>query len=69
MAGRVSEKTKSLSVLYNPADPTECYVNAFLHASNAVLSGSPQQGADNPFLWLEPDGSTVDPWLSSTGGA
>ena len=28
------------------------YATSFLHASNAALSGSTQEGADNRFLWL-----------------
>ena len=46
------------------------YANAFLHASNAALSGSTQQGADGQFLWLEVNGSaqTVLTWYSGTGG-
>jgi hypothetical protein len=43
------------------------YRNDFLLASNAALSGSPQQGADDTFLWLAP-GGTVETWLSGTGG-
>lgn len=43
------------------------YRNAFLHASNADLSGSTQQGADNTFLWLAPEGNVVT-WLSTGGG-
>lgn len=31
------------------------YYNPFLHASNAALSGSPQDGANNSTLWLEMD--------------
>lgn len=42
------------------------YANAFLHASNAALSGSPQQGADGVFLWLEVNAGvqTVQTWNS-----
>jgi len=43
------------------------YRNAYLHASNAALSGSPQQGANNTFLWLSP-GGTAETWFSGTGG-
>lgn len=43
------------------------YTNAFLIASNAALSGSPQQGANDTFLWLAP-GSTVETWFSGSGG-
>jgi len=43
------------------------YRNDFLHASNAALSGSTQQGADNTFLWLSP-GGTAETWFSGTGG-
>ena len=45
------------------------YYNAFLHASNASLSGSPQQGANGQFLWLNVDNTsqTVETWYSGTG--
>ncbi|MGA3266070.1 MAG: hypothetical protein ABSE16_04525 [Verrucomicrobiota bacterium] len=43
------------------------YVNAYLLASNAALSGSPQEGANGQFLWLAPDG-TVLTWYSGDGG-
>ena len=45
------------------------YFNAFLSASNEALSGSPQQGADNTFLWLDVNGGTqtVETWNSSDG--
>jgi hypothetical protein len=38
-----------------------------LHASNAALSGSPQAGADDTFLFLGNDG-TVYTWNTATGG-
>ena len=46
------------------------YANPFLHASNAALSGSTQQGADGAFQWLYVDGnsSTVESWYTGTGG-
>jgi len=43
------------------------YANTFLHASNAALSGSTQEGSDDTFLWLASDG-TVQTWFSGTGG-
>jgi hypothetical protein len=47
------------------------YFNAFLHASNAGLSGSPQDGSDGTFLWLDVNTSlgaqTVETWNSQTG--
>ncbi len=45
------------------------YYNAFLHASNAALSGSPQDGSDGTFLWLDVNGAsqTVQTWDSGTG--
>jgi hypothetical protein len=45
------------------------YVNTFLHASNAGLSGSPQDGADGQFLWLHVNGASqnVETWFSGTG--
>jgi hypothetical protein len=48
------------------------YTNAFIHASNAALSGSPQQGADDVIQQLHIiNGSVVgvDPWISTSGGA
>lgn len=49
------------------------YVVPFAHASNAALSGSPQDGADNSMLWGEVvSGSfnqiSVQPWTSLGGG-
>ncbi len=48
------------------------YTNAFLLASNAPLSGSPQQGADGVFLWLDVNTGagtqTVETWYSGAGG-
>jgi len=41
---------------------------AYLHASNAALSGSPQQGADDTFLWLNSATGQVLTWYSGTGG-
>jgi hypothetical protein len=38
-----------------------------LHSSTAALSGSPQQGADDTFLFLNNSG-TVLTWNSGTGG-
>ena len=49
------------------AYPSGGYVNSFLLASNAGLSGSTQQGANGEFLYLAPDG-TVETWYSGTGG-
>lgn len=43
------------------------FVNAFASASNAALSGSPQDGADNTVLWLNYDGS-ITPWDSNGSG-
>jgi hypothetical protein len=46
------------------------YENAFLHASNRLLSGSPQQGANDWFLWLHRKAGTtlsIDTWNSGTG--
>jgi hypothetical protein len=45
----------------------------FAHASNAALSGSPQDGADNSMLYAEVVGGILDPtsvgtWDSSTDG-
>jgi hypothetical protein len=42
------------------------YVNSFLHASNAALSVSTQQGADNLFLWMENNGTVS---TQNTNGA
>jgi hypothetical protein len=54
-------------VLYDPLDASKGYVDAFLHASDKDTSGSTQEGADDVFLWLAPDG-TVKTWFSGTGG-
>jgi len=43
------------------------FLGASLHASTAALSGSPQQGADDTFLFLNNSG-TVLTWNSGTGG-
>jgi len=43
------------------------FMGARLHASNAALSGSPQAGADNIFLFLGNDG-TVYTWDTLTSG-
>lgn len=45
------------------------FVNTSLHASNAALSGSTQQGADDAFQWLHVNGATqtVESWYSGTG--
>ena len=40
---------------------------AFLHASNAPLSGSTQQGADGVLLWYDPVANTVLTWNPVTG--
>lgn len=43
------------------------YANAFLHASNATLSGSAQQGADGATLWLPVNSGvngSVETWNS-----
>ena len=55
---------------YEYVSSTIGYANAFLHASNAALSGSTQQGADGVFLWLDVNGNaqTVQTWYSGTGG-
>jgi WD40 repeat protein len=42
------------------------FTGALLHASNAALSGSPQMGADDTFLFLGTDG-TVYTWNTATG--
>jgi hypothetical protein len=42
------------------------FLGASLHASTASLSGSPQQGADDTFLFLDNSG-TVLTWNSGTG--
>ncbi len=55
--------------LYSPTSST--YVGPFLHASNAALSGSKQEGADDLFQFLHmKNGSAVgvDSWYSGTGG-
>jgi len=46
------------------------FYNAFLHASNAALSGSPQDGSDNTFLWLDVNGASqiVGTWDSNGSG-
>lgn len=47
------------------------YVIPFVHASNAALSGSPQDGADNSMLWANVvSGSvvSVEPWTSLGNG-
>ena len=49
----------------------EGYVNSYLHASNADLSLSPQDGADDYFQWLHIDGIStpvIESWLSTGGG-
>lgn len=55
-----------------PGSPCPDYANAFLHASNAALSGSTQQGADNEFLWLDVNttngNQTVQTWDSNGNG-
>jgi len=43
------------------------FMGVRLHGSNAALSGSPQAGADNTFLFLGNDG-TVYTWNTLTGG-
>ena len=43
------------------------YRNAFLHASNAALSGSLQEGADDILLWFAPD-DNVYGWYSDFPG-
>jgi hypothetical protein len=51
------------------SDPA--YATPFLHASNAALSGSPQQGADNQFLWLTMTNGvpgSVEFWDSNSPG-
>ena len=57
--------------LYNPDNSSLGYVNAFLHASNTAFSGSPQEGADDTFLWLRRNGAGnvgVETWFSGPGG-
>ena len=49
-----------------PGDPG-FFLGASLHASTALYSGSPQQGADDTFLFLDNSG-TVLTWNSGTGG-
>jgi hypothetical protein len=47
------------------------FVNPFLHASNAALSGSTQDGSDDYFQWLHiKNGAIVgiESWLSTGGG-
>ena len=47
------------------------YINAFLHGSNAGLSGSMQDGADDTFLWLHWNNGLnegVETWYSGDGG-
>jgi hypothetical protein len=43
------------------------YDSLFLHASNAGLSGSPQQGSDGVFLFYDPTSGNVLTWGSGTG--
>ena len=64
--------------LWDSTDPSSGYVNAFLHSSNAALSGSTQQGADGQLLWLgfgvyagqvaTWDSSIGNPAMGPTGG-
>jgi hypothetical protein len=58
--------------LHNYGTPdAPAYATPFLHASNAALSGSPQQGADDRFLWLTlTDGvpGSVTSWDSNLPG-
>lgn len=49
-----------------PAPSGTDFVGAYLHASNAALSGSTQQGADGIFLFLANNG-TVTTWNTATG--
>jgi len=46
------------------------YVNPFLHSSNAALSGSTQEGANNQFLWLHVNNGAqvVETWDSLGSG-
>ncbi|HEX3798392.1 MAG TPA: VPDSG-CTERM sorting domain-containing protein [Verrucomicrobiae bacterium] len=39
----------------------------FIAASNAALSGSPQDGSDGTFLFYDPNTGTVDTWDTGTG--
>lgn len=48
------------------AVPPTDFRGARLHASNAALSGSPQQGANGTFLFLANDG-TAQTWNTQTG--
>jgi hypothetical protein len=46
------------------------YVNVYLHASNRLLSGFEQEGANDWFLWLHREGQItggIDFWDSGTG--
>ncbi|QJR11028.1 hypothetical protein DSM104443_02099 [Usitatibacter rugosus] len=49
-----------------PTLPAGDQVGVFLHASNAALSGSPQQGSDGILLFLDNAG-TVLTWNAATG--
>ena len=49
----------------------EGYITPYLHASNAALSGTPQEGSDDVFQWLYyNDGSVqdIEAWQSSGSG-
>ena len=48
---------------------TDDYRNSYLHSSNAGLSGSTQEGADDTFLWLHINGAseTVETWKTGDG--
>ena len=57
--------------LHDYGTGSPAYATPFLHASNAALSGSPQQGADGLFLWLTlTDGvpGSVASWDSNLPG-
>jgi hypothetical protein len=44
------------------------FLSPYLHASNAALSGSPQDGSDDTFKWLHVNGGqVVETWNSGTG--
>ena len=59
--------TFNFAVNATMADPTN-YPYLFLHASNAALSGSPQDGADNVMSEWNADGSFNNTWDSSGNG-
>ena len=71
----------AVSILLAPGQTYDFFLNGtggdygipFVHASNATLSGSPQEGADNAMLWGEVvsgsfNQTSVQPWTSLGGG-